>query len=202
LQKQLAALRTQLAETARNLELLHSQQAQAQRDLATAEAQRTTAADRADAARADQRRRTVARPPVPASSPAAAQPPQEADIAQDVIDRLRHQAPPAAPPPSEPRRFTDTATFGQLRDARNALAAGHIEDARRALQVAQLRLVFRPVGADGVAPPPAGRSAADVARALSLLGIGATDQAMRAIDQALSDSGDGARYSQSGEADR
>jgi TolA-binding protein len=192
LQQQLRELRAEVAEASRTLDNLHTQIAEAHQDLATLEAQRAATVARAEASKPEQHPRVAAARPTPDAA---------SDTTQDVINHLRRRTvPPAAPSPTPatlsapvpepaPAPYSDPVTRQRLQEARDALAAGRIDDARRSLQIAQLRLVFRPVGPDGSAPPSAGQSAADVARALNMLGVGDNARAMRAIDQALTDAG-------------
>ncbi len=190
LEHQVALLRAQVADTTQSLDTLRSQQAQARHDLATMEALRT-APPRATphpSPAPDQR-------PVVLASRTPSEPPahEQSDAAADVLERLRHEPAPAAPPPEPapaPRQPSpaDTATRHELERARDSLLAGRIDEARRALQVAQLRLVFRPVGPGG-GPSAAGHGAADVARALTVLGVGDVSAALRAVSQALAESG-------------
>jgi hypothetical protein len=207
LHQQLSELQAQVLETSRDLDALHAEQDEVRRDLSVTAAQRAEAKAHADTPKNDPSkldqhpRATASKSPPPART--------ETDAAAGVLDRLRHQAPAMAPAPAslqapaaEPRRYLDAAVRERLEHARDALSAGRIDDARRSLQVAQLRLVFRPIGPDGdTPPPPSGESAAAVARALSLLGVGDTNRALGAIDQAIaasaSESAD-ARFGDSG----
>ena len=55
------------------------------------------------------------------------------------------------------------------------------------LEEAQLQLIFRPVGPNGQAESSGSQSATDVARALSALGAGRSDAALRYLDQAMAE---------------
>jgi hypothetical protein len=80
----------------------------------------------------------------------------------------------------------------RLSAARDAVAKGRIDDARRLLQEAQLQLVFRPIDASGDDPSTANKAAADVARALEALSANDALLSRRYIDVAVNDlSGNG-----------
>jgi hypothetical protein len=121
-------------------------------------------------------------------------PGQEADDAQSVLARLRQVTPAAAPVqqadasavPERPRP-APSPSLPRLSAARNALANGQIEDARRLLQQAQLQLVFGPADARGDDPPLAGKGAADVAHALDALSANDISLSRRYVDVALGD---------------
>ena len=85
-------------------------------------------------------------------------------------------APPAAPPqPASP----------QLLTARQWLATGRPDEARRVLAMVQTRMVLQPVTPDRPAAEGGNPSATDVGNAIRWLDIGANGQAMQAIDRAI-----------------
>jgi len=148
----------------------------------TLEAQRVKEQARIEALKADQR-------PVGAKASAQHVDPD----ATGVLDRLRRDVSSRTAPTPTPRpavqanqgRRQGPGSRGNLEQAREALAAGRIVEARRLLQVAQLQLVFRPIDPEADEPPPAGRAAVAVAHALTALGTGDARQAMNSVDQAL-----------------
>ena len=85
-------------------------------------------------------------------------------------------APPAEPqPPASP----------QLLTARQWLATGRPDEARRVLAMVQTRMVLQPVTPDRPAAEGSNPSATDVGNAIRWLDIGANGQAMQAIDRAI-----------------
>jgi hypothetical protein len=75
----------------------------------------------------------------------------------------------------------------QLLTARQWLQAGRSDEARRVLAMVQTQMVLRPVTPDRPSAEGNNPSAADVGYAIRWLDIGATGQAMQAIDRAVSD---------------
>ena len=85
---------------------------------------------------------------------------------------------PSAPAPS---------TAQQLLTARQWLAAGRPAEARRVLAMVMTQMVLRPVTPDRPAAEGGNPSATDVGNAIRWLDIGASGQAMQAIDRAVND---------------
>lgn len=135
-------------------------------------------------------------PPILTPAEPARRLPDDADL---VIARLRQStrgAPPLQeagdfpPPEARPQQIQPPPplpAMPQLNAARNALAAGRIEDARRQLQLAQLHLVFRTQAEIGTLPPTATRASSDVAGALEALSANDPALSRRYIDVALGD---------------
>jgi hypothetical protein len=128
------------------------------------------------------------KPPKPPNTSTQNQPKQIASdfsAAQAVIDRLRRepdavhtaQELPSAPPPRSAQ--------ARLSDARTALTAGRIDDARRLLEQAQVQLAFRPVTPEGAIASSGSMAAGDVAEALSMLNAGDVRDALQYIDLAI-----------------
>lgn len=86
------------------------------------------------------------------------------------------------PPPITPSRE-------RLGRARAAIERGHLQQAQQLLEEAQLQLVFRPVSPGGEQAPSGSKAASDVAQALSMLGTGHRDAALRYIDRAMAENG-------------
>jgi hypothetical protein len=116
---------------------------------------------------------------------------RETEDPQSVLARLRQLAPSSArqtPPPPDPRpALIASPMLPRLAAARNALADGRVEDARRMLQETQLQLVFRPIDAAEDDSPRVGRSAADVAHSLEALSANNIPLSRRYIDKAADD---------------
>jgi hypothetical protein len=129
-------------------------------------------------------------PPLPQSAP----PRQGVDDAQSVLARLRQIAPgappvqqaDASPSPDRPRP-APSPSLPRLSAARNALASGQIDEARRLLQQAQLQLVFGPVDSPNDDTQVAGKGAADVAHALDALSANDVALSRRYVDVAMGD---------------
>lgn len=105
------------------------------------------------------------RQPRPAETVRPAQPD---DAMRSVLARLR-QADPLPPPVQQAAPPPPSPSLPRLMQARADLMGGHVEEAVRHLQEAQLQLVFRPIDAAGGNPAASGAAAADVARALEAL---------------------------------
>jgi hypothetical protein len=75
----------------------------------------------------------------------------------------------------------------QLLAARQWLEAGRLDEARRMLATVQTQLVLQPVTPNRPSAEGNNPSATDVGNAIRWLDIGATGQAMQAIDRAVSD---------------
>jgi hypothetical protein len=73
----------------------------------------------------------------------------------------------------------------QLQTARQWLAAGRPDEARRMLAMVQTQMVFQPVTADQPTADGGNASATEVGEAIRWLDMGATGQAMQAITHAI-----------------
>jgi hypothetical protein len=73
----------------------------------------------------------------------------------------------------------------RLHNARAALAAGRIDEARRLLEQSQVQLVLRSSDPSGPSAAANSVAAGQVAEALSMLGAGDVPRAMRYIDLAM-----------------
>jgi hypothetical protein len=129
-------------------------------------------------------------PPLPQSAP----PRQGADDAQSVLARLRQVSPGAAPvqeaavvPSPERPRPAPSPSLPRLSAARNAMASGQIDEARRLLQQAQLQLVFGPADSANDDSQVAGKGATDVAHALDALSANDVALSRRYVDAAMGD---------------
>ncbi len=142
----------------------------------------------------------TAKPRRAAPLPPASSPIENQDTLRSVMARLRQQPldrpPPAIPqqpaaiPPLQPPQLP-SRSHERLLQARAALQAGHIQDAMRLLQEAQVQLVFRPIAPDGTQADPE-QSAADVAHALEALGANDLARSHDYIDKALDSTSAGA----------
>ncbi len=77
----------------------------------------------------------------------------------------------------------------QLLIARQSLATGRLDEARRLLTMAQMQMVFQPVERARRTTGEANVLATDVGTAIRLLDMGAHGQATRALDQAVQNAG-------------
>ncbi len=100
---------------------------------------------------------------------------------------------PATPPPAESP--PKPSTTQQLLTARQWLATGRPDEARRLLAVVQTQMVLQPVTPDQPAAQGGNASATEVGNAIRWLDIGANGQAMQALDRAINGAGakDGSR---------
>lgn len=114
-------------------------------------------------------------------------------------------APPAKPipapraataPASPPAGFSMNAGLmqqmqneaSQLVNARDALAAGRLGDARQLMESVQAQLALQPVTPDNSVPLPRNNiSAQELARALAFLGVGRSHAALAALDRAIAE---------------
>ena len=113
---------------------------------------------------------------------------QGAEDASFAIPQKTASAPPKVRhPPTAPQSQSRSAERA-LTAARQLLAEGRLDDARRLLAMAQTQIVFRPVTPE--APDAQGFSvpATAVGDAIRWLDIGAVAQAMQAINMAIEDS--------------
>ena len=116
---------------------------------------------------------------------------------EEALARLKAQekqltAPPTsrrpAPRPLSPSttQVPASSSAQQLMAARQWLEAGRSDEARRMLAMVQTQMVLQPVTPDRPSAEGNNPSAADVGNAIRWLDIGATGQAMQAIDRAVS----------------
>jgi hypothetical protein len=114
---------------------------------------------------------------------------QQAKPQQPVAKAQPQSTTPVSQPTQPDTGTTDAASPAQrLMTARQWLAAGRPDQARRLLAMVQTQLVLQPVTPD--APEARGTSlpAGDVGNAIRWLDLGANRQAMQAINQAIEDS--------------
>jgi hypothetical protein len=149
---------------------------------------------------------SLAAQPAPPQRLALASPPKQAaatkpDDREQVLQRLRHEtakSKSAAPAPDAlvPNETTaQPAPLSQepggppaqerLLEARNAAAAGRIDEARHLLQQAQVQLVLRPVSPWQSAPAGGSVAAGQIAEALSMLDAGDLPHAIQYINLAV-----------------
>ncbi len=120
---------------------------------------------------------TVARPKTDEASAARQKAKQQQTAA------LSPQEPAASPPPARP---SDAAVPAQqLMTARQWLAAGRPDEARRLLATAQTQMVLQPVTPDAPDAQGANVPATEIGNAIRLLDMGASRQAMQAINRAI-----------------
>jgi hypothetical protein len=118
---------------------------------------------------------------------------------EELLARLKAQeqqaaitAPMRRPAPRPPtvRPVPASSTAEQLLTARQWLEAGRPDVARRVLAMVQTQMVLRPVTPDRPAAEGGNPSATDVGNAIRWLDMGASGQAMQAIDHAVRDAQD------------
>lgn len=127
-------------------------------------------------------------PPTPPSAvPASPAPP-----AKPIPARRAATAPAASPPAG----FSMDAGLmqqmqneaSQLVNARDALAAGRLGDARQLMESVQAQLALQPITPDNSVPLPRNNmSAQELARALAFLGRGRSHAALAALDRAIAE---------------
>jgi hypothetical protein len=123
---------------------------------------------------------------VAATRPAAPRPtPPPAQPAPQRVMQAPLATPTAAPPMSAPPAEPQPPASPQLLTARQWLATGRPDEARRVLAMVQTRMVLQPVTPDRPAAEGSNPSATDVGNAIRWLDIGANGQAMQAIDRAI-----------------
>ena len=147
----------------------------------------------------------------PAPKPTSAAKPSAPDDREQVIQRLRREAnnkpstapqppratqlpneatvQPAAPPPQPAGQPAGPPPQERLLEARNAAAAGRLDEARHLLQQAQVQLVLRPVSPWQNAPAGGSVAAGQVAEALSMLDAGDLPHAIQYINLAVAQAG-------------
>ena len=117
---------------------------------------------------------------------------------EELLARLKAQEKPVAttattqrspPRPTSPvmQAVPASSTAQQVLAARRWLEAGRPDEARRVLAMVQTQMVLRPVTPDRPAAAGNNPSATDVGNAIRWLDIGASGQAMQAIDQVIGD---------------
>jgi len=106
--------------------------------------------------------------------------------------RQQQTAAPAAQEPSAspPGRTSDAAIPAQLMTARQWLAAGRPDEARRLLTAAQTQMVLQPVTPDAPDAQGANGPATEIGNAIRWLDNGANQQAMQAISNAIGATGE------------
>jgi hypothetical protein len=92
--------------------------------------------------------------------------------------------PPAAKPASPPPPFAPALTQS-LQNAQQWLAAGRPDEARHILATVQTQMVFRPVTPDHPMAEGGNPSATEIGAAIRWLDVGASSQAMQAINRAI-----------------
>ncbi len=120
---------------------------------------------------------------------------QKADEAAAARPRPRQQQtavpPPQEPSASSPGRTSDAAVPAQqLMTARQWLAAGRPDEARRLLTSAQTQMVLQPVTPDAPDAQGANVPATEIGNAIRWLDNGANRQAMQAINNAIEATGE------------
>ena len=136
------------------------------------EQQMAAAAARARPTPPPAQRATQPTPPAPVAPPSLAPPVPPPTLAPPV------PPPTLAPPVPQP-------ASPQLRTARQWLATGRPDEARRVLAMVQTRMVLQPVTPDRPDADGGNPAATDVGNAIRWLDIGANGQAMQAIDRAI-----------------
>lgn len=104
----------------------------------------------------------------------------------------RHGGPPAPPQTAKlvpTWTSPDAGTRRRLVLARNAIANGQLEQARQLLEQAQLRLAFQPAPPGQASASGESGAASDVGDALSMLGTGQRNVALRYVEHALEGTG-------------
>ncbi len=115
--------------------------------------------------------------PTPPPAQRATQPTPPAPVAPPSL------APPVPPPTLAPP--VPQPASPQLLTARQWLATGRPDEARRVLAMVQTRMVLQPVTPDRPDADGGNPAATDVGNAIRWLDIGANGQAMQAIDRAI-----------------
>ncbi len=210
-----AAEAAQKQQVAREAEAARQQQAArdadaAQKQQATRQEQAARDAEAARKEQAAQKEQADFEARQAAASPAKPQPnDSDPDSIRGALARLRRSAqqPPPSAEATQPyavgsvnrsssggpvdRGRARSSPGTRMSLAHDAILAGRIGDAQQLLEQAQLQLVFRPVAPTAGQPPGSSRAAGEVAEALSMLGAGRVDAALRALDRAMAQAGDG-----------
>jgi hypothetical protein len=158
LQAQIAQHTQELAQRMHDLDAARAEADKLRQDIGTLHQQRQT--EQASLARQKAREQNVAAAAAPRS-------PGPSPISQAI---------PSAPPPSASQ---------QLFSARQWLAAGRPDEARRLLAMAQTQMVLQPVTPEQAVAQGGNPSATDIGDAIRWLDIGARGQAMLAINHAI-----------------
>ncbi len=184
--QQVNGLQDKVAQRSRDLDAARADEARMRQDLDTARAE--TDKLRQDIDTLHQQRQadaaTLARQKAQEQQAATAAPPRP-PLPRPAAAPTQPVSPPTQPvsPPPQPMPMPSAAQ--QWLTARQWLAAGRPDEARRVLATVQTQMVLQPVTPD--APEAQGRSpaATEVGVAIRWLDIGATGQAMQAIDRAI-----------------
>jgi hypothetical protein len=140
-------------------------------------------------------------PPAPKPVPPTAKRPEpDSNSPEAVLNKLRHT--PGARGQVEQEASGDHAPVAppeqraalpreRLLNARAALTAGRIDEARRLLEQSQVQLVLRSSDPSGPSAAANSVAAGQIAEALSMLGAGDVPRAMRYIDLAVPQVGNG-----------
>lgn len=96
---------------------------------------------------------------------------------------------PAPAPQSPPAPTPGPSASQQLLTARQWLATGRPDEARRVLTMVQTQMVLRPVTPDQPTAQGGNPSATDVGNAIRWLDMGANGQAMQALNRAIDNTG-------------
>jgi hypothetical protein len=113
----------------------------------------------------------------------------EGPVARQKAKQQQTAAPSTQEPPSPGRPPDAAVPAQQLMTARQWLAAGRPDEARRLLTAAQPQMVLQPVTPDAPDAQGASVPATDIGNAIRWLDIGANQQAMQAINHALEAAG-------------
>ena len=195
LQQQASSLRDQVARSSRDLEAVNSEASKLRRELPqqAGGSQEPVAGAVGSEADKPHKKLEVARigtellgQPKPAQASSTFPKPHGQ---QTALLPLRPPSTPSFIPASTavrpiPVLMTEPSASQQLQTARQWLAAGRLDKARRVLAMVQTRMVLQPVSDR---PPSRGVNAlaADVGNAIRWLDMGSTEQAMQALNQAM-----------------
>ena len=187
LQKQVGDLQQQVSQRSRDLDAERVVNSKAQQDLDATRAEADKLHQDIDALRQQRRAEeaALARQRAQAQQMAAARPPPASTPAPTQ--------PNAAPPPAPVPRPSATE---QLLAARQWLATGRPDEARRVLAMVQTQMVLQPVSPDQPIATGTSQSAGDIGNAIRWLDMGANNQAMLAINRAIDNSSSGGPPSQ------
>jgi chromosome segregation ATPase len=122
-----------------------------------------------------------------AGDDAARQKPQLAAAVKQRTTAARTAS--VAPAPPVAQTMLSPTSAPQLLTARQWLASGRPDEARRVLAMVQTQMVLQPVTPDRPMAEGGNASATDVGNAIRWLDMGANGQAMQAIDRAISSTG-------------
>ena len=174
--QELGQRRQELTQRARDLEASRAEADRLRQSIDTLQQQRQTE----ESSLARQKAEESARPKQPEPPRAAMRPPPPVAAPKPAAQQPATQPGPAAPAPTAPQ---------QLLTARQWLAAGRPDEARRVLAMVQTQMVFQPVTPDQPQAQGGNASASDVGDAIRWLDMGASGQAMQAINRAIDGNG-------------